>query len=322
MCQEAARITDPCVHGGAVAMGSLNVVIGALNAARKGDAHTCPIHPPGKIVSASKTVLINGVGAARRLDTIQCATPPTPAGGVGAIYDVDGNTQAKVLYAEGKISKDGSGNVTGMEGQVGLSHAEMSGQSDSGVGGGFKLDAMYARAKVSADYGGAQLDAKAAAVTGEATLYNAPKGDKYNPYESTTVQGNLFSAQAQGNALAGYDGHRVGVVAYGRAGAQMASGSVAEERGIPIPFTNWSIDIKGKLSGSVGSVGIGGGAGAYWDMDESRFHLMGLLRGEFLAGLGLNLDISIGKKFQAPPPPPAPAPDAISQGLSTVFFGG
>ncbi len=322
MCEQAARITDPCLHGGNVAMGSQNVLIGGLFAARKGDAHVCKIHPPGKIVSASKTVLINGVGAARRLDKIQCATPPTPAGGVGAIYDVNGNEQTKILYAEGKVTDDPDGKVTGMEGGVGLTHVENSGQLDNGIGGGFKLDTMYARAKVTGDYGGSTLDAKAAGATAEGTVYVAPKGDKYNPYESVTVQGNAFSAQAQGDALAGYDGQRIGVAAYGRAGASVLSGSVAEEHGIPIPFTNWSIDVKSKLSGSLGSVGIGGGGGAYWDLKESRFHLFGLLRGEFLAGLGLNLDISIGKKFQAPAPPPAPAPDGIVMGLPTVFIGG
>src|SRR5438067_2515801 len=98
MCQQAARITDPCVHGGAVAMGSPNVLIGSLNAARKGDAHVCPLHPPGKIVKASTTVMINGVGAARRLDNIQCATPPSPAGGNGVVYDVKEGEKSKLLY--------------------------------------------------------------------------------------------------------------------------------------------------------------------------------------------------------------------------------
>ncbi len=74
----AGKLTSPCEHGGAVTMGSRNTIITGKPAARLGDAHSCPIHSPGKIVSTSRTVFINGVGAARELDEIQCDTAPSP----------------------------------------------------------------------------------------------------------------------------------------------------------------------------------------------------------------------------------------------------
>ena len=184
MCQQAARITDPCVHGGVVASGSADTVIGALPAARKGDAHICPIHPPGKIVAASQTVLINGVGAARRLDAIQCATPPSPPGGAGVIYDVkDENSKGKLLYYDSKVEKN-EGKVVGWEGGAGLGSTELAGQKDAGpftLGATWKQDVGYGKASGYSDYGGFKGEAKVAAASEEVGVYVAPKGDKIQP---------------------------------------------------------------------------------------------------------------------------------------------
>jgi uncharacterized Zn-binding protein involved in type VI secretion len=335
MCQQAARITDPCVHGGMVISGSADTVIGAMPAARKGDAHACPIHPPGKIVSASKTVLINGVGAARRLDAIQCATPPSPPGGKGVVYDVkDENSKAKLLYFDSKLDTS-DGRIVGWEGGVGLLQTELAGQKDAGpftLGAVWKQDIGSAKAQGYQDYAGFKGEAKAAVASEEVTVYVAPKGDKYNPYYSVSASGEVLSAGAKVNNLDGYDGQRIGVVKGAQAGAGVLGGEVKGRTGIPIgkalAWFGWTsakditIDIQAGVSGGLGGVGSGLGAGAYYDTKEKRFHIMGFGEGEFLAGLGINLDISIGKKFEAPPPPPAPAPDAIRTGYETVFIGG
>ncbi len=335
MCQQAARITDPCVHGGMVMSGSADTIIGALPAARKGDAHVCPIHPPGKIVAASSTVLINGVGAARRLDMIACATPPSPPGGAGVVYDVkDDNAKAKLVYFDSKTDTN-EGKTVGWEGGAGLLQTDLAGQKDVGpftLGAQWKQDIAYAKASGYQDYGGFKGEAKAAVASEEVTLYVAPKGDKYNPHTSVTASGDLFSANAKVQSLDGYDGQRVGIIKGASAGAGVLSGEVKVRRGFPIgkvlsffgwkSAKDWTLDVQAGVSGGLGGVGAGLGAGAYYDKKEKRFHLMGFGEGEFLAGLGLSLDISIGKKFEAPPPPPAPAPDAIRMGYDTVFIGG
>lgn len=75
MGSPASRITDmhicpkvnpgPVPHvGGPIAMGSPNVLIGSLPAARQGDMAIC-VGPPDKISAGSSNVLINGKQAVR-----------------------------------------------------------------------------------------------------------------------------------------------------------------------------------------------------------------------------------------------------------------
>ena len=77
MTKPAARITDmhvcPLVNGvvphvgGPILLGSPNVLIGGLPAARVTDMATC-VGPPDVIIIGSMTVLINGLPAARMGD--------------------------------------------------------------------------------------------------------------------------------------------------------------------------------------------------------------------------------------------------------------
>ena len=74
MSKPAARLTDmhvcPLVNGlvphvgGPIVLGSPNVLIGGLPAARVTDMATC-VGPPDMIAIGSATVLINGLPAAR-----------------------------------------------------------------------------------------------------------------------------------------------------------------------------------------------------------------------------------------------------------------
>ena len=79
MGKPAARISDmhicpkvnpgPVPHvGGPIALGSFNVLIGGLPAARAGDMAIC-IGPPDKVSQGSGTVQINGKPAARMGDS-------------------------------------------------------------------------------------------------------------------------------------------------------------------------------------------------------------------------------------------------------------
>jgi uncharacterized Zn-binding protein involved in type VI secretion len=77
MSKPAARVTDmhvcPLVTGlvphvgGPITLGSPNVLIGGLPAARATDLATC-VGPPDMIALGSTTVLINGLPAARMGD--------------------------------------------------------------------------------------------------------------------------------------------------------------------------------------------------------------------------------------------------------------
>ena len=72
MSQPAAALGDFAAHGGTIAIGSPNVLIGGRPAARQGDSVACPLHGMGVISQGSATVLINGMPAARLLDLTGC----------------------------------------------------------------------------------------------------------------------------------------------------------------------------------------------------------------------------------------------------------
>lgn len=74
MGKPAARVGDLAGHMGTILIGSSNVFIGGMPAARKGDSLTCPIHGVGVITQGSTTVLINGMPAARMTDITGCMT--------------------------------------------------------------------------------------------------------------------------------------------------------------------------------------------------------------------------------------------------------
>jgi uncharacterized Zn-binding protein involved in type VI secretion len=344
MCLEAARKMDPCVHGGMVKDGSPDTDIGGFAAARWGDGHICPIHPPGRIMKASATVFINKVGAARKLDTIMCMAPATPAPGgephkIAAHYKLNPDNEEdfeKVLYADhkGEFTTNPDGTVHfKQEVGAGLVSISKQGETKSGWGGRFKVSELNATASVEGGggmvggqaTGGIKGEAKASVVSGEVSVYKGPPGDNgKNPYAEVGASGDLLTASASGDVLNGYDGKRIGVGAMGSAGAAVASGEAKARTSIGLGWLglkDWTIDIRGKTSGSVGSAEIGGGAMAFYDTQEKRFYLQGAIKLAALLGFGLDIDISIGKKFGAPTPP-APAPDAVKMGCSTVFIGG
>jgi uncharacterized Zn-binding protein involved in type VI secretion len=334
MCQEAARKTDLCVHGGMVKDGSPDTDIGGLAAARWGDGHICPLHPPGRITSASATVFINSVGAARKLDTILCVAPATPAPGtqphkVAAHYKLNPDNEEdweKALYADYKGSdSDNDGKNDTHEVGLGMVSISKQGETKDGLGGRFKMDAMTAKGSAFQQYGGTKVEGKASMVSMEGSVYKGPPGDNgKNPYLEGGASGDILSANASYENLMGYDGKRIGVGTMASAGAAVLSGEAKGRVGIPLGWLglkDWSIDIKGGVSGSLESVGAGAGAMAFYDTQEKRFHLKGLLDIAAVLGVGLNIDISIGKKFGAATPP-APAPDAVKLGCSTVFIGG
>ncbi|NOZ06901.1 MAG: type VI secretion protein [Chloroflexi bacterium] len=86
MSQPAARQGDMTAHGGTIAAGFPQVLIGGQPAARVGDMHICPMVTPGTppvphvggpiLPPGGVTVLIGGQPAARQGDMAMCTGPP------------------------------------------------------------------------------------------------------------------------------------------------------------------------------------------------------------------------------------------------------
>ncbi len=345
MCLEAARQLDPCIHGGKIKDGSPDTKIGGMAAARWGDGHLCAIHPPGSIKKASATVFINGMGAARKTDLIMCMLPATPAPGgephkIAAHYKINPDNEEdfeKALYAEHKGEFENKDGKVRFKQEVGAGLASISkqGETKSGWGGRFKMSNYTANASVEGGgstfagqpVSGIKGEAKASVVSAEASVYKGPPGDNgKNPYLELGGSGDLLTASASGDVLRGYDGKRIGFGAMGSASAAVASGEAKARTSIPLPLgwlglKDWTIDIRAKTSGSIGSAEIGGGGMAYYDTEEKRFYVQGLIKIAAFLGIGIDVDISIGKKFGAPTPP-VPAPNSIAMGCTTVFIGG
>jgi uncharacterized Zn-binding protein involved in type VI secretion len=82
MGSPAARLGDPTVHGGAIAVGFPQVLIGGQPAARIGDMHACPQvtvlvpHVGGPLVLGSFTVMTGFMPQSRVGDPLICVGPP------------------------------------------------------------------------------------------------------------------------------------------------------------------------------------------------------------------------------------------------------
>ncbi len=229
---------------------------------------------------------------------------PTPAPPVlkkaGVVYEVDKKDperdSVKFVYADaGKSDANGDGKYDTVEAGAGVFSLAKRGQTGN-LGGEAKVELLTAKAKASASGGGASAEAKAAVLSGDFSTFVGPKGDDgKNPYLELGAGGDVLSAEAKVETLTGSDGKRVGVVRWAKAGASVAAGWLKGRIGIPLG--KYSIDLKVSVSGDIGGVGAEVGGGAFYDKEEGRAHLVGGAAGEFLAGIGINFDLSVGKKF-------------------------
>lgn len=308
-----ARAGDQCTCTGPpdiIAKGSPTVLIGGKPAARMGDQ---TVHG-GIIAAGAPTVLIGMAGAGGAAATPSTVSPGTHAAGkpgdgpdaIDAPYEVHkarlgGDDNVDVMFAEAGGSADaGNGRATAQgaaaAGAVQMDHA---GHIKGPVGGSHKLQAMTADGKAYGSAGktglGGKAEASARMVEQEATVFAGP--DENNPYAEAGGGYSLLKAEAKGDALLGSDGRRAGVALGGKAGASAAAGDVKGEFNIPIPFTDWTVSLRGKGSGDVGSVGAGAGGHAYKDLETGRYHAGGFGEVSVGGGLGLDLDISVGPPY-------------------------
>ncbi len=83
------------------------------NAARLGDAHVCPIHGGGAIALGSPDVLIEGLAAARVSDVCICPGPPNMVAAGSATVLINGLPAARVgdLTAHAGVVASGAATV-------------------------------------------------------------------------------------------------------------------------------------------------------------------------------------------------------------------
>ncbi|MBI3269429.1 MAG: hypothetical protein HYZ53_10450 [Planctomycetes bacterium] len=108
--------------------------------------------------------------------------------------------------------------------------------------------------------------------------------------------GSALSADAQRDNLVGDDGRRIGLAARRGAQARVADGRFGWEYNIPIPFTNYSFRSQAGTSGTYDGVGAAAGGHAYYDRSDGRFHLGALLDVEVILGVGIDGDLSFGRR--------------------------
>lgn len=359
MGKPAAAVGDLAAHGGTIATGSTNVLIGGRPAARVGDTVICAIHGPGVVTMGSFSVLINGMPAVRLGDITGCMTPslmpisvplpvlgpppvPQPAKPIegalsmvpaehGQLHEQNDKTKDGVsaMHMEGRITDgNGNGDYDTIEGGLEAVRMRNAGQRDVGaveVGGTHSMDVLYANVKASAK-GGDDGEGGALSGTAEAGMLKwgaggavGAAGDKgLNPALGVGGEVNMLHAKAEGDLLIGSDQNRIGLVGKGEAGAEALKGEASAVTTIPIGFGG-NIQITGKASGALGTVGAGAGAWLYYDKKQGRLRggIMGILK--VLVGLGAEVEVSIGRIFKEDPPP-TPAPPALPS--PNVAFGG
>jgi hypothetical protein len=223
--------------------------------------------------------------------------------------DTDGDGVADGHRITGALLQQGV-QGSAFDGRLGIKYVETGGIVDAGYA--YSWPSLSADAKIS---------------TGEASLsgYWGPPGDNgLNPYLELEGVVEGPSAGLSVDSLIGYDGNRIGYGTMFSIGAVVLTGTINRQSSMEIPFfPGYTLDISGGLSGDVGGWDLGFGLQGYYDTTEDRLHFKGLLDVAAIFGGGLNLDISIGKKFSEPAAEqPKPGIDRIIAGSGTVFIGG
>ena len=334
------------IHGtGVIIQGAEQVIIEGAKAARKLDKCGCAV------IGVSGTGVPPTVGA----EPLQWSASANEKERGKMDAQLDDDEPARGPHIEGEVldsDKDGTRDTVRGE----ASGVRMRNQAYGDVGPvefGAKhnldvfpnnLDVFYGRGQLGSTVDGqGWIPGIGASGSGEAGMLKqggeilvGPAGDKgLNPYQSIGGEYNLFHAEAKGDVLLGDDGRRVGIVGSGKASADTASIKGISRQSIPIPFTNWTIEQKGELEVAAGSVGGGAGGWLYYDKGEGRFHFGGFGEVKALFGGELNLDISIGRKYEPPPAPTVPPstpstpgigeggiPNALAFGHPMVLIGG
>jgi len=281
----AARLGDATVHGGSIASGAANVLIGQSGAGGASGASPATVSP------------------AQVGDPAPGGEPPPVAPPPeGFKHRLGGDDNVDVMYIEGSGSFTDDGETATLEGEFGLGGVRMdhSGHLAGPLGGSHNLNVLTGEASFYAGdtrYGGG-MEAKASAsmVEQQGSLFLGE--DENNPFIEADAGYKLMTAEAKFDYLLGSDGRRRGVSLGAGAEAKAATGHVRAERNIRIPLTDHTISVRFKGSGSAGSAGGSAGGYGYQDIETGRVHVGVFGRAALGLGLGGDLDISVGPAYE------------------------
>lgn len=289
--QPAARIGDTTVHGGVITTGAPNVLIGEAGA---GGSAGMSQATPGAVSAPDA-----GPDAVDRPAEVASQDKP---------YKVHkkrmgGDDNVDVMFAEagGSVSA-GDGRVTAQgEAALGMVRMDHAGHITEQIGGSHKLQTFTADAKIYRSVGttgfGTEAAASARMIEQEASVFAGD--DENNPHSEVGAGFAMMKAEAKGDVLFGSDGRRAGIALGGKAGASTVEGDIKAELNIPLPFTDWTISLRGKMSGDAGSVGAGGGAHAYKDLETGRYHAGAFGKVAAFLGIGGDVDFSLGPPYSS-----------------------
>ena len=319
----AARLGDPTAHGGIISVGNPTVLIGeTLGSSEAGGIiGAFKIHAMQNALSAIggqpinlAFQLMNLSLASKTGDTFceVCNSGKSFFSKMDVVKKDEvkvGDTKEdgdQILYAKAGYKKYESDSAKGIEGNAEAGVLSTESNYDGKYGGASSTaDIGHAAAEgyVGINKRGLGMGARGKA---EAEVLKSSVGayvgsDKLNPIAKGEVEGKLLSAKAEGEFLLGDSGEKVGFIAEGELGASIASATGKTTFGIPIPFSNLSIQFTGKVGADAGAAGVGGGAHTYYDKKEKRGHAGGKVKLAAVVGGELDFDISFGNKFEEDP---------------------
>ncbi|SIN98600.1 PAAR domain-containing protein [Vannielia litorea] len=120
--------------------------------------------------------------------------------------------------------------------------------------------------------------------------------DPNNPANEMGVNFNFLQAEARGRSTVGDDGKSTGIIAHGKASADILSGDIYQEQNTFID-DDTTVRTQAKVSGALGSAPGGefGGWG-YHDQTTGRTHAGGIGTIKAGGGIGIGGDVSVGPK--------------------------
>lgn len=279
----AARMGDATIHGGTVASGAPNVLIGVSGAGGAGGGGPAVLGPVQ-------------IGEATSGDGPPPVAPP-PDRPFKRRLGGDDNVDVMFFEATGQTSSEDGRRSAGGEAKTGLLQMEHYGHK-GWFGGGHELESMTFEGEVYGSIGrtglGVQADGSARFKREGGTLAFGP--DENNPFARVDGHYEVLGGETKNRLLIGSDGKEAGLEVGAFAEGALLSGEAKGEVGFKIPFTNWTIALSSKVDGAVGDGAIGGNVHAKRDADGIyRAGAKGYLGGGLEGAVHAGRDTSTGR---------------------------
>lgn len=332
MGQPAASLGDLAAHGGSIAIGSTNVFIGGRPAARLGDTVVCGVHGTGVIAKGSATVFINGMPAARMGDITGCLAPGLAAVSTPAVInhysfvddagqtvaDFDKNGGQMVAYAErAQTDSNNDGKLDTIDDSAAMLRVKSVNKptmiGSRALSGDAEYDLLYVSGKTSEtistkDSFSSNNSMEFSGIKGTASNTYGKPGDGKNAAAKVSATIQVAHAEVKANVFSGENDEMVGTKVDVGAGYETMKGELAGT-GTSMAVNGYNMQVTGKASGSIESVGAAAGAGLYYNKKEKRLYVS--LDIGLAIGLGLEgaFEISVGQEYA---PEESAAPNAAT----------